>query len=188
MDKLFGSAGKVKVMKLFIYNPDQFFDMKTIADRTRLSSEHARKETTLLSKIGLIKSKGGSGNKKYFLNEIFPYIKQLRELMTHTITASHDDIVKKIAKTCKLKSVVLSGLFIGRSESRADMLIIGNQFNKTAFTKCMKNIEAEMGRELSYAILETEDFKYRLSVGDRLVRDVLDYPHQIAYDRIGLNK
>jgi hypothetical protein len=108
-------------------------------------------------------------------------------LLTHTITINYDDIVKKIGRTCRLKSVVLSGLFVNQLESKVDMLIIGNQFNRPALTKCMKKIESEIGKELSYAILETEDFRYRLSVGDRLVRDILEFPHQVAFDKMGLH-
>ena len=186
LDKLFGSSAKVKIMKLFLFNQDHLFDMKTILARTHLSSDVARKEIAILTKISLIKQKGRNGSKRYYLNEAFTYLKQLRELLTYTITISHDDIIKKIGRTCKLKSVVLSGVFINRPDSRVDMLIIGNQFNRLALAKCMQKVEAEIGKELSYAILETEDFRYRLSVGDRLVRDVLEFPHQIAFDRIGL--
>ena len=187
LEKLFGSAQKVKVMRLFIFNPDHLFDGKTIALRTRLTSAQTRKELALLQKMRLIKSKGVKANKKvWYLNEAFVYLKPLRELMTHTIAISYDDMVKKIGKVCKLKSLVLSGLFINNNESRVDMLIIGNQFQKEALKTAMKKIESEIGKELSFAILDTEDFKYRMSVGDRLVRDILEYPHQVAYDRIGL--
>ncbi len=186
LEKLFGSAGKVKIIRLFIFNPDQAFSSKTVAVRTRLTSSQARKEISLLLKMKMIRTRGISTRKSYVLNEAFPYLKPLRELMTHTMTVSYDEMIKKIGKTCKLKSLILSGLFIGAPESRVDMLIIGNQFNKEALHRSMKKIESEIGKELSYAILETEDFQYRLGIGDRLVRDIMDYPHQVAYDRIGL--
>lgn len=186
LEKLFGSAAKVKMMRLFIFNADHFFDVKTIAERTRLTASQVRKEMALLQKMKLVKQRSKDSKKVWFLNETFVYLKPLRELMTHTIAISYDDMVKKIGKVCKLKTLVLSGLFINHSDSRVDMLIIGNQFHKDAFRTTMKKIESEIGRELSYAILETEDFKYRLSVGDRLVRDILEYPHEVAYDRIGL--
>ena len=186
LEKLFGSAGKVKVMRLFIFNPDQFFNAKAVVLRTRLSSAQARKEITGLLKIKLIKSKGAAAKKVYYLNEAFNYLRPLRELMTHTIAVNYDDMIKRISRTCKLKSVVLSGMFVNMTESRVDMLIIGNQFNKDMLHKTVKKIESELGKELSYAILETEDFHYRRGVGDRLIRDVLEYPHEVAFDRIGL--
>ena len=50
----------------------------------------------------------------------------------------------------------------------------------------MAGIEAEVGKEIKYAILETDDFKYRLGVGDRLIRDIMDYPHDVALDKLGM--
>ena len=187
LEKLFGSASKVKVMRLFIFNPDHLFDIKTVALRTRLTTAQTRKELANLHKMRLVKSKGLKSSKKlWFLNESFSYLKPLRELLTHTVVMSYDDMVKKISRVCKLKSLVLSGLFINNPDSRVDMLIIGNQFQKDSLKTVMKKIESEIGKELSFAVLDTEDFKYRLGVGDRLVRDILEYPHQVAYDRIGV--
>ncbi len=187
LEKLFGGASKVKVMRLFIFNPEHIFDIKAVALRSRISLAQARKEVALLAKIKLIKKKVYRGKQKHwYLDESFIYIKPIKELMSHTIAAGHDEIVKKLGKVCKLKSVILSGIFINHPESRADLLIIANSINKEALHAVMKKFEAEIGRELRYAVLNSDDFTYRLSVGDRLVRDVLDYPHRVAYDKIGI--
>lgn len=66
------------------------------------------------------------------------------------------------------------------------MLIIGNQFNRDSLSRTIKKLESEIGKELSYAVLETEDFHYRMGIGDRLIRDILEFPHQVAYDRLGV--
>ena len=50
----------------------------------------------------------------------------------------------------------------------------------------VRKLEAELGRELRFAAFTTEDFKYRVGVYDRLVRDVLDFPNRILLDKIGL--
>jgi hypothetical protein len=187
LEKLFGSASKVKIMRLFIFNPDHFFDPKAVSLRSRINIAQARKDMSLLQKIGLIKPRGAKGNRRtWFLNEEFPYLLPLRELMSYTISVSYEEMVKKLSRVCKLKSLVLSGLFINHFDSRADMLIIGNSIQKDALHLVIKKMESEIGRELKYAVLDTDDFKYRLSVGDRLVRDILEYPHRIAFDRIGI--
>jgi hypothetical protein len=41
-------------------------------------------------------------------------------------------------------------------------------------------MEAEIGGELSYAVFETKEFLYRLNMYDKLVRDILDYPHEVV--------
>ena len=50
----------------------------------------------------------------------------------------------------------------------------------------MHALEAELGREIRYAFFTTPDFRYRLGVYDRLLRDVFDYPHRVLLDKIGL--
>jgi hypothetical protein len=44
-------------------------------------------------------------------------------------------------------------------------------------------MEVELGRELHYAVLSTPDFLYRTSVGDKLVRDIFDFRHQVALNK-----
>jgi hypothetical protein len=35
-----------------------------------------------------------------------------------------------------------------------------------------------LGKELAYAVFDTNDFKYRVSMYDKLLRDMFDYPHE----------
>ena len=55
---------------------------------------------------------------------------------------------------------------------------------KNTLSSVIKSIEAELGKELTYAYFETQDYQYRLSMYDKLIRDVLDYPHQVLLDKI----
>jgi hypothetical protein len=43
----------------------------------------------------------------------------------------------------------------------------------------MRRLEAEIGAELVYAVFDTKEFIYRLNMYDKLVRDILDYPHEV---------
>lgn len=52
----------------------------------------------------------------------------------------------------------------------------------------MTELEYNLGRELRYAALDQEDFKYRHSIGDKLVRDVLDFEHMVVMDKMGFFK
>jgi hypothetical protein len=51
----------------------------------------------------------------------------------------------------------------------------------------IRDLEAHIGHELRYAAFSTADFTYRLGVYDRLIRDILDYPHQIIVDKLNPN-
>ena len=57
-----------------------------------------------------------------------------------------------------------------------------------ALERLIKTVESELGRELRYVVLETVDFQYRMSIHDKLVRDVFDFPHQMVTDVLGVRK
>src|SRR3989344_3103672 len=57
LEKLFGGAAKVKIMKLFLFNRDSAFDLMGIAERPKVSKETARRECGALQKMKLIRAK-----------------------------------------------------------------------------------------------------------------------------------
>ena len=61
------------------------------------------------------------------------------------------------------------------------MLIVGDKLNKGKIEKEIKKLEAEIGKELVYALFDSKEFNYRLSMYDKLVRDILDFPHEVIF-------
>jgi hypothetical protein len=43
----------------------------------------------------------------------------------------------------------------------------------------IRALEAEIGREIVYAVFDYKEFLYRLNMYDKLIRDVLDFPHKV---------
>jgi predicted nucleotidyltransferase len=94
--------------------------------------------------------------------------------------------VQRITKLGKIKLIVVTGVFTQTPESRIDLLVVGDGIKTGKLEGTIKTIEAEVGRELRYASLTVADFKYRLGIYDRLVRDVMDYPHEKVLNRLGV--
>ena len=187
LEKIFGGASRVKLMRLFLFNPATSFTSGEISSRSKIDGSRMRSELSFLVKVGLVKKRSnGSGKASWHLNEKFPYLNEFQRLLLQTSLITPGTIIKKLSKFGRLKLVILSGLFKNQSDdSRLDMLVVADNTKKSVVESVMAAIEAEVGKEIRYAVLETEDFKYRLGVGDRLVRDVMDYPHEIALDKIG---
>jgi hypothetical protein len=82
--------------------------------------------------------------------------------------------------------IIAAGVFIQNWESRVDLLIVGDDLNITKIESVIKMIESEIGKEIAYSAFETQDFQYRMGIHDRLVRDILDYPHVTLLDRLGV--
>ena len=85
---------------------------------------------------------------------------------------------------CKL--IIVAGVFIQEKESRADILIVGDNVKRTSLENTIKTLESEIGKELRYAYFTTDDFRYRLNMYDKLTRDILDYPHKTVLDKLGI--
>jgi hypothetical protein len=85
-----------------------------------------------------------------------------------------------------IKLIILTGVFVDDLEGGLDMLIAGDRIKEGSLRERVRALEAELGRELRYALLSTHDFLYRLNMNDKLIRDVMDYPHRIVYDKLDI--
>ena len=98
-----------------------------------------------------------------------------------------ESLVKKFNGIGKIKVFLASGVFLQEWDTRVDLLIVSDDINMVKLDTAIKNLEAEIGKELSYSAFETEDFEYRLGVHDKLVRDILDSKHILLVDKLGLS-
>ena len=193
LSKLFGSADRIKIMRLFILNTQASFATNEILERSKVPSSSGKKELNLLWDSGLIKQKtihvdGSRGKKKsisvWFLNQAFPFLSPLKQLLFNTELFKKEEILRRLKTAGRIKVVITAGIFISDEDSRADLLIVGDELKKSSIEKTIKSLEAEIGRELCYGVFETEDFRYRVSVCDKFVRDILDYPHKKILNKL----
>lgn len=196
--KLFGSAHRVKIMRLFLMNPDELFDRKDIARRTKVSPNTVRRELRLLAEIGLVKEraflklipkKDGLMEKVkasgWGIDPTFLFLTSLRALVTE-VAIGKDDVAARFKEAGQVKLLIIAGIFIDEPDSRVDILIVGDKLKKQKIDGALRKLESELGKELSYGILDTTDYKYRLGIYDKFVRDILDYPHQVVVDKLHL--
>jgi hypothetical protein len=202
LEKIFGSAAKVKIMRLFLFNPVTVFDMDEICLRSKVSPGEARHEITMMEKIGIIKKRSffkdftvGKGKKKsierrrvagWVADETFDYLIPLQELLIHISPLRNNELLKRLQRVGKLKLVIISGIFINNYDSRIDLLVVGDMMKKGTLENVIKTIESEIGREIRYTYFETPDFQYRLGIYDKLIRDILDFPHEKILDKLNV--
>ncbi len=105
--------------------------------------------------------------------------------MLHTAPVSDTEILSRLSRAGKMKLIITTGVFIQNHDSRIDMLVVGDRLNLKLIERTIRNMESEIGRELRFVVLETDEYKYRLGVYDKLVRDILDFPHQKLLDKLG---
>jgi len=176
LGKILGNPARVKIMKLFLMNRDSGFASKDVVKRIRGNSNIVRREIKLLGSIGFIKKR----SEKYFFNHSFKYAPELEALLISSDTLNKQSIGDNFKKVGQIKLLIISGKFIKERDSRVDMLIVGDKIKKGKIEQEIKKLEAEIGSELLYAVFDTKDFIYRLDMYDKLIRDVLDFPHEVV--------
>jgi hypothetical protein len=184
--KLFGSLGRLKIIRLFVFNKNQVFTLAETAQKTKLSNDVARKELSDLILSGLVRKKGSGIPVHYQTNHNFEHLDALDLFIRDTTSVRPQSMITSLRKAGALRLVALSGFFIGVLESQIDLLVVGDNLDERVLATAVRSLEAELGREIRYASFAVSDFRYRLGVYDRLLRDVFDYPHRLLIDKIGL--
>ena len=198
---LLGTVTRVKLMRLFLFNTDKTFSVAEIVTRIKTKEKEVKEEVSILEKAGLIRKKVFfvrsekkvgkkvvSFRKKeigWYLNTSFVFLSQFQNLLTGSKLLKDEEILKRLAHVGKLKLVILAGVFIQNWTSRVDIFVVGDNLKKNSLENIVRTLESEIGREITYTYFETADFKYRLAMCDKLVRDVLDYPHNTILDKLG---
>jgi hypothetical protein len=202
LSQLFGTTLKVKLLRLFLFNRGVSYDVVHIEDKTGARARDIEKEIAVLKKMGLIKASSLSRivqikkgkkiteKKKQFkawtLDNNFEFAEPLSDFLIKTHSLEDKAIVRRLEKVGKVKAVVVAGIFLRDSESRIDMFIVGDNIKQPALDRVIKSIESDMGKDVRYVMLSGSDFEYRVSMNDKLVRDVLDFPHKLLLNKLGI--
>lgn len=183
---------------MFLLNPDRMYQKKDAALMLVISPREAEKEMKLLKRAGLIRNKNAFKDlikrgriaklkvSGFVLDRSFIYLKPLENLLINTLLIRNHDLLRRLLNVGNMRLIIVSGVFIQNIDSRVDLLLVGDKIRKGALQRVIRSLESNIGRELQYAVFDTTDFEYRRSVGDRLLRDVFDYKHQVLLDKLGI--
>ena len=193
LEKLFGSKTRVIVLRLFLNNPDKYFFVRELARSLDTHLNGIRRELENLEEIGILMSiekpaedgeeeKDGGHRKYYRLNRAFSFVEDLRSLFIKAHMVMENTLADKVAKLGDIDLFLLSGVFVGREDSEADILIVGT-LPKQKVQRLIAKFEKEMSRDLNYVLLTNAEFNYRRSVADKFLLDMLDKKNLVLINR-----
>ena len=199
---IFGDKTKVKILRLFMFNPETPFLITEVSSRTLSLPRLVNHELAILENACILlkrrhisKEDINSGKKSgprrvkgvgYLLNPKFQYLEALKNLLSISSISADPALAKRFAGAGRLKLVLAAGVFVQDWSSRVDLLLVGDDLNLHKIETAIKALEAEIGKEIAYSAFSTQDFEYRMGIHDRLVRDIFDYPHIMLIDRLGV--
>lgn len=187
IDSLFGSKTRVKLLHLFLNNPNRAFYVREITRKIDEQINSVRRELANMLSIGIIQSDSSNNRLYYEVNQNYVHYQPLRAIFADVAFSSEasestsSDWSKRLKPLGDVRLALLSGSLVRGSSSSVDLLLVGD-INKTQAKKFIKEIEDEEGRSLNYTIMTYEDFYYRLSVKDRFVMDIINSKSTLLQD------
>lgn len=197
LSKLFGSHSRVKILKLFLLNPKQRFYVREVARNLGLQLNSVHRELTNLLDIGLIVAreddglsepgaKAGKQDKKYYqVNESFVFYNELKALLVKSQILYEKDFTDKLKKIGNIKLMLLTGFFVNAPEAPVDLFMVGS-FAKERLAKLVKDLEADLVKEVNYSVMTEEEFDYRREIADVFLYNILDGEKVVIIDERGV--
>jgi DNA-binding MarR family transcriptional regulator len=184
LEKIFHSKAEVKIIRLFLNNPEIAYTTVEIAQKTKTDSSTTRKEVLNLEKAGFLSTSRKNKKSLYALDKNFVFLDDLKRLFFKAIPSSTERIRERVTKVGQIRLVIISGGLINSEKGRVDIFIVGEHINKSKLLGFLSDIEAEIGRSLRYVYMSNDEFKYRKNMFDKFVIDILEGPHKVLLDNL----
>ena len=194
MEQLFGSKTRVKLLRLFFQNPNRSYYVREITRKIDEQINSVRRELANMLTIGIVSSDSRDNRLYYEVSQNYEHYDALRALFSESKvaikeTSGVETTDKSMKQSIKglgaVDALIYMGSFTQDRQTGIDVLVVGD-VNKTQVHNFIADLEDEEGRELKYAVMSTEEFKYRRDVNDRFVAMVDGAKKTVIHDPEGL--
>lgn len=198
VEQLFGSKTRVKLLQLFMSNPNRSFYVREITRKVEEQINSVRRELANLLSIGVITSDTSNNRLYYEVNQKFvhyeplsmmfgdtPSIKKLPKKKASNEETVNNTLESEIRSLGNVQFALLTGQFTRDESSGIDILLVGD-LNKTKVDNFVSDLEQTEKKEIRFVIFSEADFRYRQQINDRFTVNVLESKTQIIIDRDNL--
>ncbi|MCJ1966034.1 hypothetical protein LRM41_00375 [Candidatus Nanosynbacter sp. TM7-087] len=188
IDSLFGSKTRVKLLHLFLNNPEKSFYVREITRMIDEQINSVRRELANMVSVGIVQQDAIDNKLYYSVNEDYPYIKPLAAIFSDKNTesgmgtASGVSWKDSLGRMRGLRLAIISGKLVVGSSSSVDLLLVGDDMSAVTIKNLVKKIEKDRKIEINYAVISYDDFYYRMSVKDRFIMDIVRNKHSVLVD------
>jgi hypothetical protein len=130
---------------------------------------------------------------QYVLNPEFDFFNELKALVLKSSPDEKNELIKRIGGLGRVKLAIISGIFLNTENDLvvqenipADLFLVADDVNKRKLQLFLKSLEAEVGKEIKFGLMDKEEFDYRFGMFDRFVRVLLEGPHEKIINKLGI--
>ncbi len=197
LEHLFGSRTRVKLLSLFLRNPDQPLFVREITRRVDTQINAVRRELSNLIRLGLItettvREDSGPGEKKqpglkkkyYRINDTFVLLPELSSLVSKAQVLMEKKLDQEIAKLGDVRYLAFMGFFLGKTtHTPVDLFIVG-RVDKKPLQELLWHVEKELGFDVNFSCMALDEFQYRRDIADRFLSSIIEAPKHVVIDRL----
>lgn len=168
------SRVRVKMMKLFLTNPDEMYYVRQITRKIKEEINAVRRELDKMLGYGLLRSEQRGNRLYYYLNKRYLYFQEIQQMVIKS-TGLGKKIRKLRRKLGTLEFVMFSGRFVRGlvpRQNEVDVLVIG-EVVLPELEALIKVEEKRLEREIRVAVFEKKEFDFRKTRRDPFIMDVL---------------
>jgi hypothetical protein len=181
---LFGSKARARLLRFFLLNAEKEFLMEEVTEKTLLKKAEVNREVLQLKKVSFFVEKTRKGKKVLMVNPQFPLFAELKNLFARSNVSVQSKAFQKLGLVGEVRLVLVSGIFLNYAKSKADMILVVNHVNRAKLKTAMSYLEAEVGREIRFVLMNAEELHYRLNMMDRFLIEFLESPHQVVINKV----
>jgi hypothetical protein len=196
LEHLFGSKTRVKLMMLFLNQPEEAFFIRELTRRINTQINAVRREIENLSRFGLITEmeevdsgqakRPGLKRKYYKINPSFPLLLEIKSLMIKSHLLMEKTLHREIASIGNVEYLAFMGAFLGQKDP-VDLFIVGT-LDADKMQQLMNKAERDMNAQINFTCLSPQEFAYRREITDRFLISVLNGNKCVAIDKLNLEK
>ncbi len=177
LQRLITSKTRVKLLTLFLMNPDKEMYIRELVRNTEENINSIRRELSNLEETGILTSKRQGNQKYYKINKKMPIYNELASIILKTEGVAKV-LQEKILEIGDIETAFIYGSFAKKEagiHSDIDLFIIGTVNEKKMIIN-IKRLEENFSREINYVLFKPEEIKKRIKDKDPFVSNVLKEP------------
>ncbi len=169
---------------MFLLNENEKFTIYEISKRLKTDGRRIAGILTQLVNTRFIIMRTKEKKKIFFTNKKFPFFNELKNLVIRSNIHPQCESLNRIRNLGNVRLGIVSGVFINNPKSKTDLLIVGDNISKAKMKHLLEDLEAEMGREVNYSLMDSPEFKYRANMFDKFIMEILGSPHELVVNKM----
>ncbi len=182
--QLFDSRTKARLIKFFMLNDKQDFSFSDVVRKNKMEPAAINRELSRLEKMKMIVGRVRKGRRFFHTNRGFIFYPELRNLVVKSNTMPECRSLSRVKNLGRVRLALISGVFLNHPKGRADLLIVGDELSKAKLKHLLENMEAEVGKEINYSVMGSDEFKYRTDMLDKFIMEFLEGPYEEIICRV----